>query len=617
MSQNFRQGFYYYIIHNQNNNINTSENTFKLLSLDFKQINKQNPLYSETLMKELEDFFNYQFIFLVYDKYMKISKEKENSIEFFIEEIYDKLIEKYIYIFIQKKRSFLTEVAEGDNSLGYINILLLLMNIKNSDDASSGEKIIEFSDGYKSCYTLIKSNDPINKLLNQMILHNWMNVEIGMSKVLTITEDFKITIKIYYNSLSPSNEVNYGSLIDKNKFLTRNILELRNDGGEISLINVIIIKKYDYYINNITKKQRYSRKKHQNESIKITESSDKKYYKNENSSDEKDYNNHNNIKEPDVLLFHYQAIAMDYDIYQNMKKKNEKSEKNIEQMLKKRYTIDFCVRNESLHENIEEGKMYKLMFLNLENNKNNPNNNTNMSNKKYYKNFQENNIIIKFSDKSQINEISLNANVKKEKEYIDAIDKINKSLNLTNNIDIGKFFVESEEKKTPFNNIDYQNKEFCITGLYSGYIDKRRTNLSSENNVLNSNDSNDNYNSEEYVERFILLSIGQEKIAIIKLHREDFFYIDVNSNIIKDKLFNFSDVIFKEILYIDNDNDQPKLTGRKKMENDIPILNLETTNYTTINYNSINNKNKEHLDLLIKHEIENKKLSDTICQIIP
>ena len=258
------------------------------------------------------------------------------------------------------------------------------------------------------------------------------------------------------------------------------------------------------------------------------------------------------------------------------------------------------------------------MFLNLENknnNNNNINNNIVSNNKKYYT-FNENNIIIKFNDKSQINEIPLNINYKAEKEYIETLDIINKNLNLTNNIDIGKLFVESEEKDKPFNNIEYLNKEFFISGIYSGYVDKIRTNLSSENNAnLNSNESSENNNCDEYVERYIFLSIGKDKIAIIKLHKEDFFLVEVKSNLIKDKIFNCSDILFKEIIYFDQDNNQPKLTGRKKMENSIPLLNLETYNYSSISYGNYN-KNKEQMDLYIKYRKHNKKLVDMIIEAI-
>jgi hypothetical protein len=262
-----------------------------------------------------------------------------------------------------------------------------------------------------------------------------------------------------------------------------------------------------------------------------------------------------------------------------------------------------------MYENIQEGKMYQLMYLNLEN-KNNSNNNKN--NKKYYgKDFQENNIQIRFNDKSQINEIPLNINYKSDKVYKDSFEIINKNLNLTNNIDLGKLFIENEENNKSFDNNDYLDKEFSISGIYSGYLDKVNTHFSTENN----NDLNEGNNEEEHLDRYIFLSIGISKIAIIKLHKEDFFYIDIKSNLLKDKIFYCSDVIFKEILYFDEDCNQPKLTGRKKMENSIPLLNFTTNCYTSINYSNFN-KSKEQTDLYLKFRDKNKNLIDKIAEVI-
>ena len=90
---------------------------------------------------------------------MKISREKENNSEFqlenLIEDIYSKLIDKYIQVFVKAKRSFLTEVAEGDSSLGYVNVSLFLMNILNNADSLNSHTVIEFSDGYKSWFDVI------------------------------------------------------------------------------------------------------------------------------------------------------------------------------------------------------------------------------------------------------------------------------------------------------------------------------------------------------------------------------------------------------------------------------------------------------------------------------
>ena len=255
------------------------------------------------------------------------------------------------------------------------------------------------------------------------------------------------------------------------------------------------------------------------------------------------------------------------------------------------------------------------MFLNLENKNNASNNslnnnneisNSNKNNKKYYKrDFQENNIHIRFNDKSQFTDIQLNINYKTDKTYIETTELINKNLNLTNNKDIGKLFVESEENDKVFNHNDYIHKEFFISGIYSGYVDKVKSSSNSQNNELKEN------NGDEYVERYIFLSLGMSKIAIIRLHKEDFFYIDVKSNLIKDKIFNCSDVIFNEIIYFDNDNNQPKVTGDKRMKNSIPLLNLVTNNYTSINYGNYN-KNKEQLDSYIKFRDNNKKLVEMV-----
>ena len=620
--KNFQQGFYYYVLNDIDNisEINSSNSIFQLLIKDSKELSDKESDFSAK--KDLEQFFNYQFIILVYDKYIKISREKENNsellIENLIEDIYSKLIDKYIKVFVKAKRSFLTEVSEGDSALGYVNICLLLMNISKSSDPFNGDKIIEFSDGYKSCFANINQNDPINKLMEKMILHNWMNVQIGMSKVLNVTEDFKLFIKIYYNAISPyenndiNNNINYGPLIEKNKFLPKNITELKNDGGEISLINVIIMNKTDYYINNHTKKQRFSRKKYENELIKIRESSDKKNYR-VSDSEEKNNMNNNEIKEPDLIFFHFKAIAMDYEIYTLVKKaeninNNNTNNKNIENLLKKKYVIEFCVRYQGIYDNIQEGKMYQLMFLNLENK-----NNTNNPKKYYGMKIKDNTILIKFNDKSQLNEIPLNINYKTDKVYITTNELINKNITLTNNIDIGKLFIECEESQKEFNKSQYANKEVSLTGIYSGYVDKIRTSLSPQNN--NNSEANEGNLEDEKLERYIFLSIGFEKIAIIKLHKEDFFAIDVKSNTIKDKIFNCTDVIFSEIIYFDNDNSQPKITGNNKMENSIPLLNFKTNCYTSINFGNYN-KNKEQIDMFNKFKEKKKKLVDLISEVI-
>ena len=300
-------------------------------------------------------------------------------------------------------------------------------------------------------------------------------------------------------------------------------------------------------------------------------------------------NNINEIKEPDLIFFHFQAIAMDYEIYNLIKKgeninSNNTNNKNFENMLKKKYVIEFCVRYQGIYDNIEVGKMYQLMFLNLEN-KNSANNG-----KKYYgKKFKENSLLIKFNDKSQLNEIPLNVNYKTDKAYITTNELINKNISLTNNIDIGKVFIECEESQKEFNRSQYANKEVSLTGIYSGYVDKIRSCLSPQNNNNNS-EVNEGNLEEEKLERY-------------------------KSNLIKDKIFNCTDIIFSEIIYFDNDNSQPKITGNNKMENSIPLLNFKTNCYTSINFGNYN-KNKEQIDIFNKFKEKNKKLVDLISEVI-
>ena len=69
------------------------------------------------------------------------------------------------------------------------------------------------------------------------------------------------------------------------------------------------------------------------------------------------------------------------------------------------------------------------------------------------------------------------------------------------------------------------------------------------------------------------------------------------------------------MIYFDNDNDQPKLTGQQQMKNSIPIIKFETNNYSSINFGFLN-KNKEQYNLLEKYRDENKELVDMIIQVI-
>ena len=610
--KNFGKGFYNYVIglNPKNEKINVNDSIFLMLNMD--TMDEKNKDYEQYL--ELNKFIEYQFRFLTYDKYYKITNENNTSllIENLIEQIYEKLIPKYIKIFVDGKRSFLTEVAEQDAVLGNYNIILFLMNINNKE-LSTGEKILEFSDGFKSAMTIINKEDPINKLLNKMILHNWMNVEIGMSKVVNVSPDFEICMKIYYNSLSPVKEniegINYGPLFEK-KLIEKNITELENDGGEISMIKIIIIKKYNYYVHNFTKKTNFSAKKYENESTR--------YRERDNSDIKESANKNGEEKEPDKIQFNFRLIAMDYEIY-NIIKKNLSDKKLLDKLLKKKFIIDVNTKYLDTLENFTEGKMYKLMFLNME--KINKNPETEMShtatsnnsiNSKYNFMFpndtkSEANIFIKFSDKSQFEEIKLNQNYKSEKQYIETKDLINKSINLTNNIDIGKLFIEDFNKL--HNDTDnYINKEFYLSGIFSGVHEKTMI----ATNLENKENGNKN---QEYIKRHIFLSIGDSKVAVVRIHKIEFFDFDVKANKINEKVFNCSNIIYKGIMYFNEENNQPKIVGKKTDENCYPVLSLETTCYTVINLVSVGS-NDEQMKSFTKYQEANKNIVEGLKFVV-
>ena len=111
----------------------------------------------------------------------------------------------------------------------------------------------------------------------------------------------------------------------KNLYLIKSLFSLRDDGGDISMIDVIILKKYDYYYFDMISKKRYSVEKYD----KIESS------KEEIPNDEK-FKMQNDKK----LILNFKVIAIDslllYD-YLNRLRKNKKFEikKSIEKSYKK------------------------------------------------------------------------------------------------------------------------------------------------------------------------------------------------------------------------------------------------------------------------------------------
>ena len=495
------------------------------------------------------------------------------------------------------------------------------------------------------------NNNKNNNQINSVKFYNQIKSKNKKNKPSNQNTTSKKTIKSYiiYNHNLANNKIlysnnNYRHCIyklnakskSKNILLTNysnNNLDLNINSNSINQNEKMNYSKYKNLLNELQKNlSRHFQQKEENSSkanshrnkknktyliFNLENSNGRKSIKKDEIFSSNTSNTINNKYNLNINLKSLNNISMNKIDNLNLNDNNEETNnnnnntnnKNFENMLKKKYVIEFCVRYQGIYDNIEVGKMYQLMFLNLEN-KNSANNG-----KKYYgKKFKENSLLIKFNDKSQLNEIPLNVNYKTDKAYITTNELINKNISLTNNIDIGKVFIECEESQKEFNRSQYANKEVSLTGIYSGYVDKIRSCLSPQNNNNNS-EVNEGNLEEEKLERYIFLSIGIEKIAIIKLHKEDFFAIDVKSNLIKDKIFNCTDIIFSEIIYFDNDNSQPKITGNNKMENSIPLLNFKTNCYTSINFGNYN-KNKEQIDMFNKFKEKNKKLVDLISEVI-
>ena len=98
---------------------------------------------------------------------------------------------------------------------------------------------------------------------------------------------------------------------------------------------------------------------------------------------------------------------------------------------------------------------------------------------------------------------------------------------------------------------------------------------------------------------------------MVKIHQEDFFSLDLKYSSTNLKMCACSDIIFNEIVYFDNDNNQPKITGNNRMKNSMPLLVLTTNNYSAINISYMKNKESNSYN---KHKDKNKKLADMIAE---
>ena len=218
--------------------------------------NKYFDLNLSLNQQNLITFFKYQFVILSW-KYYIISKFYNNKSVFSLDMIFNNLMTKYKSVHEEGKPSLLTKLREKDSSIN-LNMNLLLLNInKNTDN----NYILELSDEYKSVYSEITPTNPISNLINKGIIYPEIKLKIGLAKLDKTDDDYdyNIFINIFYNSLAKADLSFKLGLIKTNKFLIiKNIANLREDGDEVSLIDVIIIKKYEYYCYDHSKKSIFS-----------------------------------------------------------------------------------------------------------------------------------------------------------------------------------------------------------------------------------------------------------------------------------------------------------------------------------------------------------------------
>ena len=446
---------------------------------------------------------------------------------------------------------------------------------KNNNNNNNNEYLIEFTDGYISAFSKISKENPIKQLIINKKIFIGMKLQIGLAKIDKILEDFTLFINIYYNSIQKANIYSKLGPI-KELFLLKNINNIKSEGGDVSKIKIILLKKYDYYIYNLTKKEKYSKIKYE----EILNNYEEEFI--ENNIENENNNLKNNFKEPDEIFIYFRIICVDALLYYYFLNKNINFNKNlIQHLTEKKCIIDFSVKNFTYFENLIEGNIYNLCLLNIQN-------------KKFLQKSTKNLIKLNANESTIINEEKLNKNFKKENEYFDTLEYIKHNLNFEN-INIINYLFDNKFL-IKFN----KNEDYFFSGNYCYFCNKEI-----EKNINNCNKKiNEGY----------LFFIGLNDINII-LKIEDLNFYNFKYDLFnKQKKFVWKNVHFQDILYLNEDNNSllPFDINKYKKLNEEYIKNvcifLQTYNYSI--FNSI--KDEENLIL------NNKKIDffEKISKII-
>ena len=434
---------------------------------------------------------------------------------------------------------------------------LILLSIQNTYEDNF---LLELSDGYKSVYSIIDKLNPIQNLIINRNIYPGLILNIGLSLIDNITEDFQVYIKIFYNSLKLiyDNNVELGPLKNE-EFMFKNISELLTDGGEVSKISILVIKKYDYYINNFSKKQRISRTKQD----EIEQDLQDNYERDYDSETKMKNDNIDNYKEPDNCIICFRIICVDSLVYKWMKDKNPNyNYEYVNELSKIKCILDFSVRSLEVFENFEEGKIYDICLLNMI---------------KKGKNFipistEKNTVKLFVNDMSIFKEEVMDKKYKSEDIYKVFMSLVISNFNLNKiNYDICDYLKQINFENGTMN----VNDEFIFNGLYSSYLD-----------LLVKRESKSKDKVEEINVRYLFF-IGKNSYNILlQIHDINFFNfkVDVKGK----KIYQWKNILFKSLLYYDNNMNQLVSFNyqRLKEENEEylsnVIIHLETFNYSTV-----------------------------------
>ena len=640
------------------NEENTSCNISTREIINSEIFEKEKKKLEKTIEKIIEydlNWFKLQFTLTCWKYYLLYRLSTDESY-FSFENILNRLYVNFLHVYESGKRSFLTKVYDKDYSINQ-HIILLIYNIIKVNETSY---LIEFTDGHRFVYSSIPIENPIFNLVKNSKIKSGLKLKIAMSKIEKVEED-KIYIILFYNSLSIAEY--YEKLgIAKQQFLMKNLINIREDGGHISLIDIVILKKYNFYYLNSNNKIKYS-------SIKFEKMQEEKYNKIPSQreeaeiylSDSEIYNKENNqnfIKDKlskqnlDILnrsdnfpmKKNFKINKIQENIENNPQQNNFNSivnENNNFLYCFKVYCVDttayYSFLNKSDPEKSE--KMYKFdknqdgseddITLNKSNQvkKNTKEDFDNRINETRYQN--------KLNKLCSIDIIAKNYNIF---ENLTEGNRYHFSfLNMKNNFSKQNKFLRLKANQN-LNFTEIQPKLSKINTNHKGTLENLCKSLKYEKSegdiseVLKENNFlYDEFQNKEYLcsgvfidmilngkDNYLILRNMYKNILLIKIHDENFFDLvglKINDKNKIKKTVCLKNINFKIVYYFNKKISQINDIKIASMEIDKVIIELETSFYTEFKIES--RINKKYTDMLKENpELENSEFMDNLKNFV-